>query len=150
VQFDSHGKAEQAANVSTREGRCDGQENVILEGDFASIEVSKCKRVWLNHVRAKTILVKDSDGRLDGAEVSAGVIMDHAEFSLTGGDLMGAVALEVRESKLDLAGVQLLGDQRALRVDGKSELVFSVTPLESPHTARMLHESVARNEPFEM
>jgi pimeloyl-ACP methyl ester carboxylesterase len=150
VHFASSGVPEQAKNVSTRVGRCDKQEDVILEGDYASIEVNACKHVWLNRVRAQTIHIKDSDGRLDSARVSAGVVMDHAEFSLTGGDLMGATALEVRESKLDLAGVQLLGDQRALRVDGKSELVFSVSPLESPHTARMLHETVARKEPFEM
>jgi pimeloyl-ACP methyl ester carboxylesterase len=150
VHFDARGVPELPANVSTRQGRCEGQENLILEGDYESIAVHKCKRIWLNHVRARTIRVEDSDGRLDGAEVSGGVTMDHAEFSLTGGDLMGALALDVRESKLDLAGVQLLGDETALRVDGKSELVFSVCPLESPHTARMLHENIARKEPFEM
>jgi hypothetical protein len=63
---------------------------------------------------------------------------------------MGETALEVRESKLDLAGVQLLGEARALRVDEKSELEFSVCPLQSPLTARMMHEQIARNEPFEM
>jgi pimeloyl-ACP methyl ester carboxylesterase len=150
VHFDSRGVAERPKNVSTRLGRCEGQENVVLEGDYASIEIKDCKRVWLNHVRAMSIHIQDSEGRLDSAEVSGGVLMDHAEFSLTGGDLMGATALEVRESKLDLAGVQLLGDERALRVDGKSELVLSVCPLESPHTARMLHETLARKEPFEM
>lgn len=150
VHFDSHGVAERPKNVATRVGHCQGQENLILEGDYASVEIDKCKRVWLNHVRAQTIHIKDSDGRLDSIEVSGGVQMDHAKFSLTGGDLMGQTALEVSESKLDLAGVQLLGDQHALRVDGKSELVFSVCPLESPHTARMLHESLTRKEPFEM
>lgn len=150
VHFDSHGVAERPKNVSTRVGVCKEQEDLILEGDFARVEVDKCKRVWLNHVRAQTIEIKDSEGRLDNAAVSGGVRMDHAKFSLTGGDLMGATALEVHESKLDLAGVQLLGDERALRVDGKSELEFSVCPVESPHTARMLHETVARKEPFEM
>jgi pimeloyl-ACP methyl ester carboxylesterase len=150
VHLDSGGRPDRPANTSTRVGRCDGQEDLILEGDFSEVEVDHCKRVWLNHVRAHSVRIHDSDGRLDGAEISGGLLMDHAEFSLTGGDLMGAVALEVRESKLDLAGVQLLGDQVALRVDGKSELVFSVSPLESPHTAHMLHESLARKEPFEM
>jgi pimeloyl-ACP methyl ester carboxylesterase len=150
VHFDGRGAPDRPTNVSTREGSCDGQENIVLEGDYDTIEVNKCKRIWLNHVRARTIHIQNSDGRLDGAEISAGVVMKHAEFSLTGGDLMGALALDIEESKLDLAGVQLLGDQTALRVDGKSELVFSVCPVESPHTARMLHESIARKEPFEM
>lgn len=150
VHFDGRGRPEQTPNVSTRKGSCAGQENIILEGDYDTIDVDKCKRIWLNHVRARTIHIQDSDGRLDGAAVTAGVVMDRAQFSLTGGDLMGATALEVKESKLDLAGVQILGDETALRADGKSELVFSVCPLESPHTARMLHESIAPKEPFEM
>ncbi|HTU61918.1 MAG TPA: alpha/beta hydrolase, partial [Polyangiales bacterium] len=150
VHLDSRGAPEQAPNTSTRVGRCDKQENIILEGDYAEVEVKECKRVWLNRVRARTIRITKSDGRLDRAQVTGGVTMDHAEFSLTGGDLMGETALDVRESKLDLAGVQLLGDARALRVDAKSQLEFSVCPVQSPLTARMLHEQIARNEPFEM
>lgn len=150
VHLDSRGKPEKPANTSTRVARCERQEDMELEGDYATIEVAHCKRIWLNHVRAQTIHVSDSDGRLDGGAVAKGMVIERSEFSLTGGDLMGETALEVRESKLDLAGVQLLGDQRALSVDGKSELVFSVSPVQSPRTAQMMHEILSRNEPYEM
>ena len=126
-------------NSSTREGRCDGQENIILEGDYARIEVNGCKKIWLNRVRARQIVVKESEGRLDNAEVSEGVTIEKSEMSLTGGSLRGAVALTLSDSKLDIAGVDLAGESAALSVREKSEVVFSVTPLKSPKNDRIFH-----------
>lgn len=130
-------------NASTRVGRCEGQENLILEGDYARIEVHDCKHIWLNRVRAKQILIKDSEGRIDNSEVSAGMTVEKSELALTGGELRGHVALEASESKLDIAGVEIVGDALAVRIREKSDIVFSVTPLKSPKNDRIFHGGAA-------
>jgi hypothetical protein len=129
-------------NESTREGRCEGQENLILEGDFARIVVKDCKHVWLNRVRAREVSVRDSDGLIEGSAISDKLTLEKSEFSITGGELGGDCAMEVSDSKLDVAGVAITGKQVAVRTRKKSKIVFSVTPLLSPKTDRVLHETL--------
>lgn len=129
----------QPPNTSAREGRCDKQENIVFEGDYARIDVNACKKVWLKRVRAKQVVVKDSDGRLDNAEVSESLVVEKSEMAITGGTLRGDVALETSDSKLDIAGVRLWGKMAALRVRKESYVVFSVSPLQSPKSDRIFH-----------
>jgi pimeloyl-ACP methyl ester carboxylesterase len=139
-----------APNTATRNGQCQDQEDVELEGDYAHIEILRCKRVWLNHVRATHVEVRDSQGRIDSTEISAGLLIEDSQFSLTGGLLQGPVALTVKDSKLDIAGANIVGDQVALEVHGKSEFTFSVTALASPKTAQLLHQEMFPKDGFEM
>jgi pimeloyl-ACP methyl ester carboxylesterase len=137
-------------NRSELEGRCEGQEDLILEGDFARVSIHDCKKVWLNHVRAREIDVKSSDGRIDQSVVSERLRIEGSEFSLTGGELSGECALEVSDSKLDVAGVVIAGKRAAICAHKKSELVFSVTPLASPKTTRILHEKIELEDGHEL
>jgi pimeloyl-ACP methyl ester carboxylesterase len=138
-------------NTSAREGHCQDQENVVFEGDFSSIEVLRCKRVWLNHVRAQRVSVRDSEGRLDSTQVSEGLLVEDSKLSLTGGLFQGPVALQVKDSKLDIAGANIVGDQLALKVEGKGcNFMFSVTPLASPKTAKLLHQELSPDDGFEL
>jgi pimeloyl-ACP methyl ester carboxylesterase len=138
-------------NTSAREGRCQDQENVVFEGDFASIDVLRCKRVWLNHVRALRVTVRDSEGRLDSTQISQGLWVEDSKLSLTGGLFKGAVALQVKDSKLDVAGANIVGDELALKVVGKkSNFMFSVTPLASPKTAKLMHQELSPDDGFQL
>jgi pimeloyl-ACP methyl ester carboxylesterase len=138
------------ANSSTREGRCDHQEDLILEGDYARVVVKDCKHVWLNGVRAREVLVQDSDGLIEGSIVSDRILMENSEFALTGGELHGDCPLQVSDSELDLAGVAISGKRAALCVLKKSKLVFSVSPLVSPKTDRIMHEALVLDDGQEL
>jgi pimeloyl-ACP methyl ester carboxylesterase len=137
-------------NHSTREGRCDHQQDLMLEGDYARVLVKDCKHVWLNRVRALEVHVQDSDGLIEGTIVTDKLTLDNSEFALTGGELRGDYPLEVSESELDLAGVAISGKQAAVRVRKKSKLVFSVSPLQSPKTDRVLHETLELDDGKEL
>lgn len=140
----------EAPNTSTREGQCRDQENVVFEGDYANIDVLRCKRVWLNHVRAQRVSMHDSEGRIDSSNVSDGLSVEDTKLSITGGTLMGKVALSVKDSKLDVAGASIVGDELALSVKGKSRFLFSVTPLHSAKTARVMHEDLRAEDGLQM
>lgn len=129
-------------NRATREGRCDHQQDLILEGDFERVVVEDCEHVWLNRVRAREVLVKNSHGLIERTEVSGKLVLVNSEFALTGGALRGECPLEVSDSELDLAGVVIAGERAAVHVREKSKLVFSVSPVTSPKTDRVLHEAL--------
>jgi hypothetical protein len=131
---------ERPPNTATREGTCKGVENVVITGDYARILVEDCENVWINEARAREVVIKDSQARLDKSTVTEGLTVEDSVLSITGGSISGSVALRVRESKLDVAGTELSGTEAALRVEADSEAVFSVTPLRSPLGDRMLHD----------
>jgi hypothetical protein len=94
--------------------------------------------------------VKESEGRIDATEISEGLNIEDSKLSITGGLLKGAVAMQVKDSKLDVAGANIVGDELALQVRGKSEFMFSVTALASPKTSRLLHQELAPEDGFQM
>jgi pimeloyl-ACP methyl ester carboxylesterase len=129
-------------NRSTREGRCEGQQDLMLEGDFAHIVIKDCKHVWLNNVRAREVSVRDSDGLIERSSISDGLSVAKSQLAITGGELSGKCALQLDDSQLDVAGVAITGEQAAVCTRKKSKVVFSVTPLKSPKTDRTLHEAL--------
>ncbi|MGE5173525.1 MAG: hypothetical protein ACM3MD_06830 [Betaproteobacteria bacterium] len=60
---------------------------------------------------------------------------------MTGVIAEGDVAMETSESRLDLAGVKLVGEKAAVSAKHDSILIFSVSRIESPYTSGYLHGS---------
>jgi pimeloyl-ACP methyl ester carboxylesterase len=126
----------------TRDGTCAKQDDVTLEGDYDEIAINECRRFRLHAVRARRVLVRKSQGRLDGVVVSEGLTVAEADLFITGGALHGVVALDSSESKLDIAGVDIAGSEAAVRMRKQNEIVFSVTPIQSPKTTGILHKEL--------
>jgi len=132
----------QARNRATREGSCRGQEAVTLTGDYADITIDQCKQVWLNRVRARHVAIRNSQVRLDHAEITNGLVADDSVLTITGGELRGQFALDLNHSEVDLAGTVLQGVEGPVRARAKSELSLSVTTLMGPSGTRILHEEL--------
>lgn len=137
-------------NVSTRIQLCRDQDDLELEGDFDIIDLKNCRRFWMHDVRARSIRIHNSQGVLEGAQVREGTFVSDATLAITGGRFFGPVALEVTDSRLDVAGATFVGDTLALRIEGKSELVFSVTAVASPRTSRILHQELSIEDRFQL
>jgi pimeloyl-ACP methyl ester carboxylesterase len=126
----------------TRDGTCFKQADVTLEGDYDEIAINQCERFRLHQVRARRVAIRKSQGRLDDVLISEGLTVDEADLFVTGGALHGVVALDSSDSKLDVAGVEIAGSEAAVRMRKQNEIVFSVTPIESPKTSGILHEEL--------
>jgi len=127
-------------NEATRIGTCKDQDDVTLTGDYAEITFEGCKKAWLNRVRATRVVIRDSQIRLDHTEVSAGLVLEDSDASVTGGKLEGEIALTLSDADVDLAGVLIRGEKAAVRALKKSQVSFSVTPIESPRGKQILQE----------
>lgn len=126
----------------TRDGTCAQKDDVTLEGDYDEISISECERFRLHKVRARRVSIRKSQGRLDEVLISEGLTVDEADLFLTGGAVHGVVALDSSDSKLDIAGVDITGSEAAVRMRKQNEIVFSVTPVQSPKTSGILHKEL--------
>ncbi len=135
-----HRDARTKKNRATRIGTCKDQNDLTLTGDYAEITIEDCKNVWLNHVRATRVVIRNSQIRLDHTQVSAGLVVEDSNLSVTGGELKGEIALTLNQADVDLAGVLIKGEKAAVLAQRKSQVSFSVTPIESPHGKQILQE----------
>jgi pimeloyl-ACP methyl ester carboxylesterase len=135
---------------STRDGVCQDQEGLTLEGRYDEIVITGCKRVRLHEVEARHVIMRNSEGRFDQSHIAEGLVLDDADLIVTGGTLRGKIAIETSDSELDIAGVEIRGSEAAVRAHKESELVLSVTSVESPKTKAMLHKEVKLDDGQEL
>ncbi|HEX3694699.1 MAG TPA: alpha/beta hydrolase [Polyangia bacterium] len=122
-----------AALAARGDVTCHGQADVFFgPGLYGTIVLEDCARVTLEDVRADKLVLRRSSARAVHAVVSGGVVAQASELMMTGGQVRGAVALELDDSQLDLAGVAVTATEQPYRLGPGSRLLFSVCPLQTP------------------
>lgn len=109
--------------------RCVGEVGRRLQGRYRTLHIERCTAVQLVDVEAERIVLRDSIVRMTGGRVRAeDVALDvaNSELVATACDLHGRTAIRCDAARLDLAGVDLLAQEFAVRVAGRSRLVASV------------------------
>jgi len=128
---------------TARAGRCENESGMRFSGDYSQIEIAGCQQVQLKDVRAGAIRVRQSDVIVENTQVSAGdtaLQVVGSQVEITACDLSGNVALDSRDSQVDLAGVNLQGRRAGIHVSGASRMLFSVSRVDSPVGHRYLHD----------
>jgi hypothetical protein len=124
----SHGKAV-----------CNGQSDVQLTGVYDSVVIDDCTRVTLDQVRTTSLVIRRSTASIVRSSFSAGIVADGSTLIMTGGDIGGEVAIDARDSKLDLAGVAIGANREPFRTAGQCRLLLSVCPVRTPDGVAYRH-----------
>lgn len=129
---------------STREGECKDTDDMSFEGAYASLRIDGCDRVQVRNAALGSVEILRSsadfhDVRIEGTDV--GLSVDDSAVVLTNVRVEGDTALLVEDARVDLANVELVGRQDAVRTLDDSTLVFSVSRIDSPHGSGTLHGS---------
>ncbi|MBI5014389.1 MAG: alpha/beta hydrolase [Deltaproteobacteria bacterium] len=126
----------------SRVGTCDGQQGVAFTGDYLRIEVKGCTDVRISEASAQRIEITGSTVQMDNCRVrgdETGMLVRNAFVEATGVTIEAADAMVTSDSRLDLAGVELIGQRNAIRAEKPSTILFSVSRATSPHTSGYLH-----------
>ena len=115
---------------------------MTITGDYGEINLDHCKRARLNRVRARRIVVRGSNVRIEHGYVTEGVFASSSDLVITGGELRGKVALDLNGGTHDVAGADIEGKVAAIRARAKTTVLFSVTRIKSPKATRILHEAM--------
>lgn len=128
--------------ASTREGSCKKQRGRVFEGNYDSIVIVDCRDILLRNVRAREVRITDAsvaieDSRIGGLQ--GGLRADDANVTITSSVIQAPVAIKAIDSRLDLAGVRLIGSEAAVQAPYASKVLFSVSYVTSPHTTGSVH-----------
>ncbi len=125
--------------VNTRNGRCEHRQGMRFEGVYDTLVIRDCKNTVLREVRARRVAIFDSTVEIENSEIGDGLRIEDSTLTMTGGRIDGAVAITALASRLDLAGVAIVGSELAVRAPLESDLVCSVCRVSSPLTQGGLH-----------
>ena len=119
------------------------KQNITLTGYYKSIEISDCKSIRMENLETEFIKVTQSDdivienSRINGKEVALNT--RESRIKLTGVQLSGETAIITFGSVIDLAGGKITGKKAAVRATNGSRLIFSIGTIESPFNNGYIH-----------
>lgn len=127
--------------------RCDRQSGQLYEGDYDRLTLQGCRNVRIRAARVRELRALDSSVSIEDSDIggdSGGLTAGNAAIVMTNGRIRGPVAITLRASRLDLAGVQVEGRDAAVQTQDSgpaaaSSVVFSISRVRSPHTDAAMH-----------
>jgi len=128
--------------VSSRTGSCKGRRGVVFEGEYERITIHRCRDVMVRNVRVRELRISDAAVTIEDSLIGGtdgGLSVDDARVSITSSLIEGRVAIIAVKSNLDIAGSRIVGTEAALQAPLKSEVLFSVSRVQSPHFRGSLH-----------
>lgn len=116
--------------------RCEGQSDVELTGRYQRVELRGCRGVVIRDARIDALVVHHSDAVLDNVLLGgrgAAVALEARDANLraTGGAMIGEIGASISGSRLDLAGVEVIGSRVAFQTGAPSRVLFSVCVVRS-------------------
>jgi pimeloyl-ACP methyl ester carboxylesterase len=114
------------AGKSQGDARCQGESGRRFRGVYDRIVLDRCPHARLEEVRARQLVLHHSSASLSRSRVDGGIVAQGSEVIMTGGRVAGDIALDLDDSRLDLAGVTIEARRQPFRLKGQSRLVFSV------------------------
>lgn len=141
LQKSSGEEQDQTVLNSDRVGTCSHDSGMEFVGDYRAIELDDCNNINIRNARIGQLTLRNSrvnliDTDIFGKEV--GIFANNSELTITNGEISGAIAISAVNSRLDLAGVHLRGDQAAVKGVG-SKLILSVCQVSSQHSYGNMH-----------
>lgn len=137
------------AGASGREGACRGAADMAFRGSYDSVVLEDCRDARLDEVRARRLVIKRSSVSVVRSTFTEGIVADTSTLLMTGGGVDGVVAIEAKDSQLDLAGVAIDTKGEACHMTGQTRVVYSVCPVRTTRGLAYRHgfESSAETPP---
>lgn len=121
---------------------CENKHGVTFTGVFSRVTIDKCEDVRLSNVTATELAIRNSKVDLVNVRVTGTDTAARISNSLLVGtnvEWRADIGLDVTDSRLDLAGAELIGTRRAIVSHGASVIICSLCQLSGGHASRPWH-----------
>ena len=123
--------------------RCSGEQNRVYSGNIGKLIIQGCKDIVIRNAHIRQLVAINSRIYLENSTVESGetaVTLQYSSMTATNGSIKGKVAIQADNSRLDIAGSQLIGQRSAVESQTESTVVFSLAHINSPHQgSRIFH-----------
>ena len=130
-------------STSSRVGNCQGRRAMVFEGEYDRINISHCRDTLVRNARVRELQIREATVNIEDSLIGGPdgrMHVDDARVTITSSVIEGKVAITAVEAHLDIAGSRIIGTQAALVAPLPSEVLFSLSRVQSPHFHGNLHE----------
>jgi len=162
-------------NNQQRTAECISNTDITYKGHYDTIYIDSCKKVVIEDATIRFINIRNShvivrNSIIAGAETGLKIVGGHlivensdisgsdtglyawsANVTISGAQLKSNIALHNKRSRLDLAGVSLVGNEAALKnIHGRATVLFSASRTRSNNGQHFLHgiTKIHRKQPL--
>ena len=135
-------KQESKVQISDRMGRCDRKNDVLFSGAYRHIEIINSHDVRLVDVTAESITITGSEVTIEKSNIKGkyvGLKINQSSMTATSVSIIADIAILASDSRLDLAGVNIVGRKAAVQATENMTIIFSVSNIESPYNSGNIH-----------
>ncbi len=104
-------------------------------GHYKEVSIKECTAITLKNITSEKITITNSEVTADTVSIDSNLTALTVNKSVLLGTnvfIKGETAISLDESRLDIAGGQIIASKNAVYSGGKSHLIFSVSQMESP------------------
>ncbi|MFC1748066.1 alpha/beta fold hydrolase [Pseudomonadota bacterium] len=113
------------------EGYCENKRNMEFEGDFELLSLHQCASIRIVNSTIRELSVYESRVEIINSRIGT-LRSTGSEIVITASQLEGDLPLTVSRSRVDMAGVQIIGKSSSITTLIPSELIFSISEIDSP------------------
>lgn len=131
-----------AGAAATRQATCRGQRDVLYEGDYDRLVISRCRGVRVRDARVRQLRIVESTVSIERSHIGGpdgGLVADDARVTVTASRIEAEVAIRAVAARLDIAGTRLIGTRAAVEAPLASDLLFSLSEIDRPGRRGPVH-----------
>ncbi|MBM4343484.1 MAG: alpha/beta hydrolase [Deltaproteobacteria bacterium] len=128
--------------TSTRDGVCKREEGKVFTGAWRRIDANDCERMRIEHATVQELVANDSEITLEDVRFDSPGVARRIQDSLVTATALvvrAAIAFDLDQAQLDLAGADVEATVMGTRVDDDSVGVFSACRWYTPQRQGGLH-----------
>ena len=117
-----------------REALCSNENNISFSGKIDSLTIINCKNVYIHDAQLRSIQIKNSRVFIQNTEIRSkdtALKVEHSTVEITAATIAGEVAIDTYQSRLDIAGSHLIGNNQVIVTTSNqpSNAIFSLTSI---------------------
>lgn len=114
---------------------CQNRSGQVITGRIGSLMIEGCQNLLIKDAEINSLVITNSSVTLRNSRIismATALKVHDSNLNITAGHIEGVVAIEANNSRLDIAGTQLVGSQAAVKAPLDSTLIFSMGRIDSP------------------
>ena len=123
---------------------CDDQHSKTFTGNYKHIVISGCNNVLLKDITTHSIVITNSLVRLENVNINSDDLalkMKKSVVEVTNMRITAKKGINLDGGRFDGAGVVVIASSYAMNIDAKSNVIFSLSKITSPHYQGNVHQA---------
>ncbi len=128
-----------------RTGICNHEKDKMFRGRYKHVVIDHCQGVLFQNFIADSVTITNSQAGFENCRLLSrgrGLLLKNSEIMITGCRIQGSPAIELSNTRLDIAGSHVISATEAIKGSAAnvgSDILFSITLVNSRSQSRLMH-----------